>query len=453
MEKQGNNRGDFENLWQAALADQSVDPPRRVWVELDRALANAELITAKKQISVYKWSAAAAVLMGIALSAIAITSQFTIGLGEGPGQLVIEDRIPSAEETEAAGNFRGYGILNENTFRGQSSGQGFAGNDEVNNGESRQVALATPSDQQPSSYSRNLWDVNSIAWSPEFSNVDPIQQGRLVNKVPDYAYYTRPVEAKRDRSSSGNNKFWAGFDLSSGYYSPNYSQTSSNEAANILVQKNNSDGRRDEVPELSENMRGGASYSVGLNFGVELKENWTLESGVQYSLLGARTLTNLILESRTYNRAVAFSSEFSGLETFTDIVDDALTEVSVDDIDLNNTFQFISLPVQAGYLILDKKVNVKINGGIAANLYLGHKLTGSSGVGSFEIDPGTTSAYRELTFSGIAGLELGYRILDRVNITLEPNYQQSFQSLTKSSSNFSTNPSGVGVQAGMKYSF
>ncbi len=470
MDEQGNNIGGFEQSWRAALGEESVTPPQKVWAELDRALANAELITAKKQIGLYKWAAAAAVFFGVTAGVVALTNQLVFDFERNSGQIVITQKS-EVEEPPTEGNFSGYAIFDPGAIEADSKAVGKLSVTVATASSPQQIKL-TPAaangtllgnsrPRRSKVQDQVLLAQNTISTldvkkqKVQFASdrdFDHMLADQRVNRVPVYSYHIKSLKKDRGGKDSAG-KFWAGFDLSSGYFDPNYSQTASNEIADVLVRKNNSDGRKTAVPELSENMRGGVSYSVGLNFGMDMKERWSVETGVQYSLLGARTLTNLLLESRTYNRAVAFSSEISGLQTVSEIVEDGLTELSVENIDLNNTFQFISMPVLAGYTVLDQKLNVRINGGVAANLYLGNKLSGSSGSNSFDIAPGSTSPYRELTFAGIAGLELGYRIMERVNITFEPNYQRSLQSLTKGDSNFATNPSGVGIQAGFKYGF
>ncbi len=449
-----NKTGEFENQWQAAFSEESIEAPKQIWVELDRALANAELITTKKKIGFYKWASAAAIVFGLALGVYAFTSQFSVTLGENNGELVVQERMASDEKV--SGNFFGYGIIQNSTFFGSSSthesGQRSSSVAYSDISNSDQL-VAQSSETSAITANRSMLSVEAMKHEILLNVGDSdLSDYSQINKIPVTQYFLKE-KTRIVRPKSKNDKFWAGFDVSSGYFNPNYNQVNSNEVADVLISKSNSDGRRSALPELTENIEGGSSYSVGVNFGMELKKKWSLESGVQYSLLGARTLTNMVLESTAYNRAVALSSEISGLNTFNEIVDDGLNELSVDDIDLNNTFQFISVPMQAGYTVIDSRFNVKINGGIAANLYLGNRLTGSSDISTFEIDPGDSSPYRELTFAGLAGVELGYWLHERVNLTLEPNYQQSLQSLTKSSSNFVTNPTGVGVQAGFKYKF
>lgn len=463
MKERDDNGNSFEEQWQSALDQLSVAPPKKVWVELDRALANAELISVKQKIGVYKWSAAAAVFFGLIAGAIAFTDQFKINFGTNYENLLITQRneMLADASSEANGNYNGFSILGTgSTTLGSERSSNASSNQAFNRVSYRSTNYTPPlftagigiDSSNGTGSLREFISINYLKPDVSFKK-RTVPENYYVQKIPTYAYMSKPRKS-RDVIKQSSGKFWAGFDIASGYYDPRYNQSSSNSIASTLVQKGNADGRRQElVPELSETMRGGASYALGLNLGVNVKDRWTIESGVNYSILGARTLTNLILESESFNKAVAFSSEISGIRTVAEIAEDGLTQLSVDDIDLNNTFQFVSLPLQAGYIILDQKLSLKLNAGVAANLYLGNKITGTNDLSTFQIEPGSSSPYKDLSIAGLAGLELGYRIFERITVSVEPNYQQSLGSLTKNSSNFVTTPIGIGLQTGLKYSF
>ena len=97
---------------------------------------------------------------------------------------------------------------------------------------------------------------------------------------------------------------------------------------------------------------------------------------------------------------------------------------------------------------------MEVNAGVVTNIYLGNRLTTDNpDVAELTIGPGDASPYRDLSFSGLAGVQLGYRFMKKIDIIVEPNYRQSINTLTKSSSNFSTTPSGFGFMTGLRYNF
>jgi hypothetical protein len=70
-----------------------------------------------------------------------------------------------------------------------------------------------------------------------------------------------------------------------------------------------------------------------------------------------------------------------------------------------------------------------------------------------EFTTSDNALYRNISFSGQTGMSLGYRLLQNVDVTFEPNYTQSFQSITRSYMGFSSIPNGFGIMAGVRYNF
>ena len=103
---------------------------------------------------------------------------------------------------------------------------------------------------------------------------------------------------------------------------------------------------------------------------------------------------------------------------------------------------------------LDKKINIKLNAGVVANFYMGNTITGQDGnFESLELDPGLSSPYRTVSFSGITGVSVGYNFLNNFDLIVEPNYSQALQPLTRVESDFNASPSGFGMMAGLRYRF
>ncbi len=483
MSKQEGNNGEFEQSWKSAFSSEEVTPPSRIWSEIDHSLTQTQLSSLQKKTVVYKWTAAAAVIFGLSLSALALSFNYQeialwLGIANPTQNQETVAQLTEEEELSTTGNYAGFSIL-RNDFRVESLNeqaltQSNALDPSVAQVNSRSKTQISPrptyssvtrvgqvslwSNHSPSSLFRErnftLASPNMLRTNHSMLVKKPAD-GLLALNSPDPGSFgvhgvmifkvKRPV-----LNAEGKTRFWSGVDVASGYFNPNYGPGTYITPQEILIKDV---GSREPVPELSENIRGGASYSIGINFGMDLKDRWSLEVGALYSLLGARTFTNLILESDGFNNAVAYSSEIAGLESVANLVESELTKLSVDDIQINNTFQFISFPVQVGYKLLDKRFNVTLNGGLAANLYLGNRLRGRQNFSSFELEPGRRSPYRSLTLAAVTGFEIGYWIHRRVNLSFEPTYQTNLQSLTKDDAGFVANPSGVGVQVGFKYDF
>ena len=483
MSKQEGNNGEFEQSWKSAFSDTEITPPSRVWSEIDHGLTQTQLSSLQKKTAVYKWTAAAAVifaafLSGMALSLNYVTIAAWFGFNAGEPNLETVAQLDDEESQTHSGSYAGFSIL-RNDFATSSAQQEEV--TETNKTGPTTVVNSIPTEKlivsrstppvttsiksedvlqdlfKDTHFSKPLLGLSTsdVSRSIHIPLIRKSGEGLLAVSTPDPASFgvngvmvhevRRPVF-----NAEGKTRFWSGIDLASGYFNPNYDPSALVSSQEQLLKDA---GSRQVVPELSENMRGGAAYSIGINFGMKFKNRWSIEAAALYSLLGARTFTNLVLESETFNSAVAYSSEIAGLESVANLVESELTRLSVDDIQINNTFQFISFPVLAGYKLIDKRFNVTLNGGLAANLYLGNHLRGTRNFTSFELVPGRRSPYRSLTLAAVTGFEIGYWIHRRVNLCIEPSFQKNLQSLTKNDASFVANPSGVNLQVGFKYDF
>lgn len=477
MGKRGGNSGEFERDWKSALSGAEATPPSNVWSEIDHSLTHTQLLTLQRKTATYKWTAAAALVIAASLGVMALSFNYPqvaswFGIWQPESAVVLSPDLN--DEAEPTGNYAGFSILQFDFAKEKTSSTVEELSDEFDAASSANITTAGKLVTRPVLAQlppKNISLISKLQLQAEsrfvklstplsLRSVSPVLAGKSVTeplstKMPDPAsYQIFPIPdikvAMPILNAESKTPFWSGIDIASGYFNPNYGPGATITSQELLVKDV---GSREFVPELSENMRGGASYTIGINFGMQLKYRWSIEAGVNYSLLGARTFTNLILESEGFNDAVAYSSEVAGLESVANLVESELTKLSVDDIQINNTFQFMSFPVLAGYRLIDNRFNITLNAGLAANLYLGNHLRGQQNFSSFELEPGRRSPYRSLTLTAVSGFEIGYWIHRRVNLSFEPTYQKHLQSLTKNDAGFVSNPSGVGVQIGFKYDF
>lgn len=118
--------------------------------------------------------------------------------------------------------------------------------------------------------------------------------------------------------------------------------------------------------------------------------------------------------------------------------------------DISQQFQYLEVPVQANYLLLDKKFTVGVTGGLSTNFLVGNKASITEN--GIKLSSGATSNLRDVIYAGSAGLELGYDLGKRMVLTLEPRVKQYLHSVS-SNDLVNVKPLQFGIYTGISYSF
>jgi hypothetical protein len=128
--------------------------------------------------------------------------------------------------------------------------------------------------------------------------------------------------------------------------------------------------------------------------------------------------------------------------------------VQTNPYDVNSTLEYISVPLQAGYLIIDRRFGWQMNGGLSTDFFLRNTLN-SDASGFLKSSQGTGSAspYTGVGFSGLLNTELSYRFGDRYRLSLNPGMRYSLNSLYKSSVGLTSQPLTLDVGLRLRYLF
>lgn len=118
--------------------------------------------------------------------------------------------------------------------------------------------------------------------------------------------------------------------------------------------------------------------------------------------------------------------------------------------ELKQNIEFIEIPVQATYKVIDTRFNLGLTGGISTNILVGNKAV-LSGNGE-RISSGETSNMRSLVYSSAVGLEVGYEITHRISLTVEPRLKHFISSLS-TNKYVNYRPYQMGIVTGLTYSF
>jgi hypothetical protein len=187
----------------------------------------------------------------------------------------------------------------------------------------------------------------------------------------------------------------------------------------------------------------GMTYSMGINIGTKLSERWVLQGGLNYLAQTSEYTQQVLVGDRNFTtfRPANYNDYKNSLPQ-----GDARAEnlVSTAPYQVNNDVRYLSVPLQAGYLIVNRKFGVQLNGGVSTDLFLQNIVTATAN--GEEVDPsktnikvdpskadiGESSAFRQVNLSGLVGTELSYRIGQHYRIALNPGVRYPFSSIYKS---------------------
>ncbi|MBL3657415.1 hypothetical protein [Fulvivirga sediminis] len=270
---------------------------------------------------------------------------------------------------------------------------------------------------------------------------------REMEMVPWYAYV--PSKSKE----TGSKDTWAGVGFAAGKFDPNIGGGANASMANMDFEGNSLAMRRS--PTFSEESSG-QSVNVGVSVGTQLAKRWVVQGGLSYLQQQASSASNVV--SNTNNTTTGRKSAKT-VTSFNSIGNNGSNNDQVNieftrPYEIVNTYQLVSVPVQAGYIVLDKKFNITLLSGVANNILIKNTFDGSDGnVEDLTVSAGSDSPYRTYQISGLLGSEFSYEMGEHYILSLLPQLRQALTSVTKSDSDFDSRPTILEVGFRFKYIF
>jgi hypothetical protein len=404
------DRSNFESEWEQAFSEARVTPPEGVWAGIEQQLNSTPATGKGKRIFLIQLAMAASVLFAMSIGAAGVFELFqaqklgsenvtqdinnsmTPGKKSVPGytrsdQPLVQSGADSRITSEAASKIVPFGVDGDHSEKSEEPVTA--------------LANSMPFDKMLRSLSSFFSD------SPD----------KIESRMADLSYDARLAEVKPEGvpnyiispSKKHETKGWASLGFSAG----SLSSGSGSQNSYVLSQTGSSTASLGRVSQES----GGSMYQVEMNFGKKIARRWILQGGIGYMQRNTEGSSNLI------------SARGDAMADFSSTMKESNFSVG-QPYALENTMEIVTLPVQVGYVVLDKKVGVRVLTGVASELMLKYQIEDSEGnLGSQTFRPGDNSDYNTYGMSALVTTEISYAIADKYQIALYPQMRQSLMPL------------------------
>lgn len=493
-------RGEFNDLMKDAFKDAEVTPSENVWTNIELDLEKAEGGDIRRRLFYYKMVAAASVIFALSVGVASVyivnnSSRFEnqqAFLKDQQKDIAAENQNNKANEsslTNGSNSFSGVdGKNNRETLASELNSN--ANRDEVvrekaelnDNGQTKSNSVQSSSSIAENQKSLTGNNINSFATTPLPKDNDQIGNqkiGRIIDdrkifsqsdlipttSVSEISRKVKPsitkfeateikpdagtlllaqlaeremaLQAEDKKKEVRSERLWTSVGFAAGGF--NSVNSSVSPATSSLAQNNSTANQQAKAS--------GSAYSVGINLGTKISKRWVLQGGLNYLTQASDYTANSVVTSGDFQSFKVASSNLLNDEMSARVVSTASYQV-------NNTLQFVSVPLQAGYIIVNKRVVVQLNSGVSTDLFLQNTLTPqNSSLEKTTQESGSDSPYRTVNFSGLVGTEISYKFGEHYRLALNPGVRYPFNSIYKSDVGLSSSPLTFDVGLRFRYIF
>lgn len=435
-----------QEAWKNTLKSAEVNPSPSVWEGVELHLNKAEVVHLKRTVVYYKWMAAACVTLAV----------LAVGFNYINNSSSIQEKssltlIQATSETPQHREETYTGVTKTST--GESQMNQYP--DELKRTtvpvtlftvkpytEMANALLPTLTSREHTfSFNRNNGliraareNTEDLVKSPLLKDVEVSEPLALVKNEKEVL----PSKKEEER-------FWTSIGFAAGTFN---NTTPTNGGSTATTLRSASAGQT----AASESNSPGYSYSVNLSVGTKLSKRWLLQGGMSYiSQLSDYTATSVV--SNQNNGVQTFSA--ASINQFEKQAQSVQSESSIlasTPYTVNNAIQMISLPIQAGYVVMDRKLAFQVNSGISTDLFLENTITPQvENLEKTTQGRGDDSPYRPVNFSGLIGTELSYRFGENYRIALSPGLRYPFSSIYKTDLGIKSSPLTFDVAVRFRY--
>lgn len=458
----------FEDAWKDAFSDAEADPGESVWSNIDSRLSHADTGKMRRSVVFYQRLAAASVIFAVMVvgasifflsdngsEKIAIRKSVNEGVSKEATELkkaeaqneLDEGRSNSTETTQSYSNAK----EENHTDHGNLSGANPTASGTTKGGFNKNVVSV---DGKDTAYFLLKGDQQNIL-SNEVGELIAINQDKaafveqrllnypsalakmlsketiLTSQPADEVVGTRRLSsvaiqsvASARRKKYDDENWWASIGGSAGSYNPQFGSSSSQQLFSAYGQ--NGSFAATAAP-VNNSASSGSSYSYGMNVGKKVAPRWVLLTGVNYLTQTIGYTSNLA--SFSSNKAQAFVADLANGPS------SSLTVTTP--YEINSINEFVSVPVQAGYLVVNRQVGLQFNAGVASDFFIKNSLVNPSGQLASSSE---NSSYQSLNWTALMSTELSYKVSTHYRVSLVPGMRYAFNSILIPTVGSSINP-------------
>lgn len=253
-------------------------------------------------------------------------------------------------------------------------------------------------------------------------------------------------QGEKEEKEMTKEKLWTAVGFAAGGFNnvnTSVSQTPSNAA---LFASSSSNSVASEQAKAS-----GVAYSVGVSMGTQISKRWVLQGGVNYlTQMSDYTATQAVGSYDLQSFKAASLNELDKLSAADARQDSKIVPTAP--YSVNNSVQFVSVPLQAGYLVINKKLGLQLNAGVSTDLFIQNTINPEGGrLDKTTQGRGSDSPYRSVNFSGLVGTELSYKFGRRYRVALNPGLRYPLNSIYKSDLGIEATPLTFDVGLRFRY--
>ncbi|NHM02712.1 porin family protein [Flavobacterium difficile] len=214
----------------------------------------------------------------------------------------------------------------------------------------------------------------------------------------------------------------------------------------------------DEFSSNEKSFNNSTSYGIGVSYAINkrlaiktgvsnLNLDYDTENIAFYSSFEDQSkIANTNIERNSNSKYLVLKSE-NNLSKNTSEIQNIQSNQNLGN--LNQRAQYIEVPLEMSYALLNKKVGVSLRGGMSTLFLTANEVSIKATDGTMQI--GKASNLNTVHFSSNVGLGFSYNFMKSFQLNLEPTLRYQINTFNKNAENFS--PYVIGVNTGISYKF